>query len=263
MSGTLIPGDQGRIITVFSPKGGTGATTIAANLAVAMHEQGKAVAAVDGNLQFGDLSFFFNEQGRNNVTDLAPSADELDREVVAEVMIHHEQSGVDILAAPMRPEHADTVNGAQFGAVVRYLSRMYPYVIVDTSSLLTDVTLAALDSSDLILLVTTQDIPSIKNARLFIDIADALGISQRQIVHVMNRYDKRRNITVERVQNNFKKDFAGIIPLDEKLVVPAMDRGEPFIIRNGATPTAKAIMDLRDAVLSTLKTVEATEVEAT
>jgi pilus assembly protein CpaE len=263
MSGTLIPGDQGRIITVFSAKGGTGKTTIAANLAVAMREGDRAVAAVDGNLQFGDLSFFFNEQGRNNITDLAPSAEELDREVVSEVMIQHERSGVHILAAPMRPEHADTVTGAQFGSVVRYLSRMYPYVIVDTSSLLTDITLSALDSSDLILLVTTQDIPSIKNARLFVDVADALGISSRQILLVMNCYDRRRNITVDRVQNNFKKEFSGIIPLDEKLVVPAMDRGEPFIIRNAGSPTASAILSLRDNVLEVLKTFEATEVEAT
>lgn len=253
LTGTLIPGDLGRIITVFSAKGGTGATTIAANLAVAFRQEEKSVAAVDANLQFGDLSFFFNEQGRNNVTDLAPSADELDREVVTEVMIRHEKSGVHILAAPMRPEYADSVTGEQFGSIVRYLQRMYPYVLIDTSSMLSDVTLAALDASDLILLVTTQDIPAIKNARLFLDVADALGIARDQILLVMNQYDRRRNITVERVSDNFKKEFSGVIPFDEKLVVPAMDRGEPFVLKNAANPTAKAIFELRDNVLEKLK----------
>jgi pilus assembly protein CpaE len=251
--GTLIPGDQGQVITIFSPKGGTGKTTLTANLAVAMRQAGQTVAAVDGNLQFGDLSFFFNEQGRNNVADLAPRADELDRDVVNEVMIRHEASGVHILAAPMRPEYADSVTGEQFGAVVRYLSRMYPFVLVDTGSVLNDLTLAALDASNLVLLMITQDIPAIKNARLFLDLADGLGISREQIMLVMNRYDKRRSITPERVRDNFKKEVAAVIPLEEKLIVPAMDRGEPFILRSGANPVSKSITDLMAKVFATLK----------
>jgi pilus assembly protein CpaE len=260
-TGQLIPGDQGHVIAVFSPKGGTGKTTITGNLAVAMKQQGHAVAAVDGNLQFGDLSFFFNEQGRNNVSDLAPRADELDREVVAEVMIRHEASGVHILAAPMRPENADTVSGDQFRSVVTYLSRMYPYVLVDTGSLLNDLTLAALDAADLVLLVISQDIPSIKNARLFLDLADGLGISREQILLVMNRYDKRRSITPERVRDNFKKDVDATIPLEEKLVIPAMDRGEPFVLRGGNNPTAKAISELATKVVAAIKTITSATVE--
>jgi pilus assembly protein CpaE len=253
--GTLIPGDQGHVVTVFGPKGGTGKTTITANLAVAMRQSGPGVAAIDGNLQFGDLSFFFNEQGRNSIAELASRAEELDREVVSEVIIKHEASNVHILAAPMRPEYADQVSGDQFGSVVKYLSRMYPYVLVDTGSLLNEFTLSALDASDLVLLVITQDIPSIKNARLFLDLADGLGISRGQILLVMNRYDKRRSITPERVRDNFKKEIDSLIPLDERLVVPAMDRGEPFILRNSSSPTSKAISDLANQVITKLKAV--------
>lgn len=252
-SGTLLPGDQGHVITVFSPKGGTGKTTLTANLAVSMRQQGQTVVAVDGNLQFGDLSFFFNEQGRNNVADLAPRADELDREVVSEVLVRHEASGVHILAAPMRPEQADAVGGEQFGAVVSYLSRMYPYVLVDTGSTLNDLTLAALDAASIVVLLITQDIPSIKNARLFLDLAEGLGISKDQIVLVMNRFDKRRSITAERVRDNFKKEVAAVIPLEEKIVVPAMDRGEPFVLRNSSTPVAKAVADLASMLVTRLK----------
>jgi pilus assembly protein CpaE len=260
-SGTLLPGDQGHVITVFSPKGGTGKTTLTANLAVSMRQQGQTVVAVDGNLQFGDLSFFFNEQGRNNVADLAPRADELDREVVAEVLLRHEASGVHILAAPMRPEQADTVSGEQFGSVVRYLSRMYPYVLVDTGSLLNELTLAALDSASMVVLMITQDIPSIKNARLFLDLAEGVGLSKEQIVLVMNRFDKRRTITPERVRDNFKKEVAAVIPLDEKLVVPAMDRGEPFVLRNSSTPVAKSIADLAGLLIQKLKAQVPSQIE--
>jgi pilus assembly protein CpaE len=258
--GALMPGDQGHVITIFSPKGGTGKTTIAANLAVILRRQGASVAAVDANLQFGDLSFFFNEQGRINITDLAPRAEELDREVVSEVMIQHEASGVHILAAPMRPVDADSVSGSQLGAVVRYLSKMYPYVIVDTNSLLTDFTLAALDASDLVVLVTTQDVPAIKNVRLFLDLAAGLGITREKIILVLNRYDKRRNITPERIKDNFKKDVDIIIPVDEKSIVPAMDRGEPFVLHAGNTPGVKAIQDLAAKVATKIKALPKSQV---
>lgn len=261
-SGTLIPGDQGYVVTIFGPKGGVGRTTLAANLAVALRQHGSAVVAVDGNLQFGDLSFFFNEQGRNSIAELASRAEELDREVVSEVIIKHEASNVHILAAPMRPEYADQVSGDQFGSVIRFLSRMYPYVIVDTGSLLNDLTLAALDASDLVILLITQDIPSIKNARLFLDLADGLGISRSQILLAMNRYDKRRAITPERVKENFKKEIEAIVPLDEKLVIPAMDRGEPFILRSGTSPTSKAILELADLVTMKLKALAPAQAEA-
>lgn len=262
LSGTLVPGDQGRIITVFSSKGGTGKTTLASNLAVAIRENDSAVVAVDGNLQFGDLSFSFNEQGGNNITDLAASSNELDREVLAEVMIEHEESGVQILAAPMRPEYADSITGKQFTEILEFLRGMYPFVIVDCSSLLTDITLAALDASDLILLITSQDIPSVKNARLFLDVADQLGISDDQIMVVMNRFDKRRNITPERVEKNFKKKISVVIPFDEKLIIPSMDRGEPFAMKGPGNPAADAIFELRDKVLEALKNQLSVEAEA-
>ena len=260
-SGTLVPGDEGQVITIFAPKGGTGTTTLTANLAVALQQAGRSVVAVDGNLQFGDLSFFFAEQARTNITDLAPRPEELDREVVSEVLIKHEDSGVHLLAAPMRPEYADSVTGNQFGEVLRYLRRIYPYVLVDTSSLLNDITLAALDVSDLVLLVTTQDIPAIKNARLFLDLADALGITSEQMMLVMNRFDRRRNITAERVAENFKTKVSAVIPLEEKLVVPAMDRGEPFILRNNTSPVAKAVLELMEATLARLKEFAPTQSE--
>jgi pilus assembly protein CpaE len=176
-------------------------------------------------------------------------------------MIRHEGSSVHILPAPMRPEYADQVSGEQLGSVVRYLSRMYPYVLVDTGSLLNDLTLAALDASDLVLLLVTQDIPSIKNARLFLDLADGLGITRNQIILVMNRYDKRRAITPERVKENFRKDIEAIIPLDEKLVVPAMDRGEPFILRSANNPTSKAVLDLANLLVAKLKALVPVHVE--
>src|SRR5215216_7184126 len=173
---------KGKIVTIYSPKGGTGCTTLAVNLALTLNNEDTRVALVDGNLQFGDVAVFINEQGKNTIIDLAPRAEELDPEIVEEVMLKHAASGLHILAAPSRPEYAEKVSSGQFARVLEYLSQIYAYVVVDTASLLTDVTLSAVDLSDVIVLVTTQDIPSIKNCRLFLDLLQTLGIERDRVL---------------------------------------------------------------------------------
>src|SRR5512142_2577993 len=232
---------EGKVITVYSPKGGTGCTTLAVNLAIALHNEDTRVVIVDANLQFGDVAMFFNEQGKNTILDIAPRVDDLDPETIEEIMIKHEASGIHILAAPQRPEQAEKLTTAQFTAVVNYLRQMYSYVVVDTSSILTDIILAAVDLSDAIVLVTTQDIPAIKNARLFLDLLQTMGVDRDHIVFVMNKFDKRIGITPERIGDNLKQKISAVIPLDERVVIPAVNRGVPFMLDNKTQPVARGI----------------------
>jgi pilus assembly protein CpaE len=241
-------GPRGKIITVYSPKGGAGCTTLAVNLALTLNNSDTRVALVDGNFQFGDVAVFMNEQGKNTVLDLAPRADELDPEIVEEVMLKHAATGLHILAAPARPEQAERISSSQFSRVLEYLSQMYAYVVVDTASLLTDVTLAAIDVSDLIVLVTTQDIPSIKNCRLFLDLLQTLGVERSRILFAMNKYDKRINITPERVAENLKQEVALSIPLDEATATKAVNRGVPFVLDNKNQPASRGVYMLAEAV---------------
>jgi pilus assembly protein CpaE len=239
---------KGKIVTMYSPKGGTGCTTLAVNLAITLNNEDTRVALVDGNLQFGDVAVFLNEQGKNTIIDLAPRAEELDPEIVEDVMLKHAASGLHVLAAPSRPEYAERVSSSQFGRVLEYLRQMYAYVIVDTATLLTDATLAAIDVSDLIVLVTTQDIPSIKNCRLFLDLSQTLGIERDRILFVMNRYDKRINITPDRVADNLKQEVVSIIPLDEATATKAVNRGIPFVLESKNQPAARGVFSLAENV---------------
>ncbi|NWG05689.1 MAG: response regulator [Chloroflexi bacterium] len=239
---------KGKIVTVYSPKGGAGTTTLAVNLALTLHNEDTRVALVDGNLQFGDVAVFVNEQGKNTITELAPRADELDPEIVEEVMVKHSASGVHILAAPSRPEYAEKVSSAQFAKVLEYLRQLYAYVVVDTSSYLTDITLSAIDVSDLIVLVTTQDIPAIKNCRLFLDLLQTMGVERGRILFTMNRFDKRINITPERVAENLKQEVSSVIPLDEQTVVKAVNRGVPFVLDSKNQPAARGVFSLAEGV---------------
>jgi pilus assembly protein CpaE len=205
------------------------------------------------------VAVFVNEQGKNTIIDLAPRAEELDPEIVEEVMLKHAASGLHILAAPSRPEYAEKVSSGQFSRVLEYLRQIYAYVVIDTASLLTDVTLAAIDISDLIVLVSTQDIPSIKNCRLFLDLSQTLGIERDRILFAMNRYDKRINITPERVAENLKQEVSSVIPMDEATVMKAVNRGVPFVLEAKNQPATRGILSLAESVRARIAAQEAAE----
>jgi pilus assembly protein CpaE len=251
----------GKVIVVYGPKGGTGTTTIAVNLAITLQSEETRVALVDGNLQFGDVAVFMNEQVRNSILDLAPRAEELDVEVVNNVMLTHAASGVRLLAAPNRPEYAENVSGDQYGKVLKFLRTMFSYIIVDASSALTDIVLAAMDTCDLVILITTQEIPAIKNARLFLDLADVLGIKRKQILFVMNRFDKRIGITPEKVSESFKQEVSAVIPFEDRVVVPSVNRGVPFMLGDRTRPIARSMLMLTEAVRHRLVEIASEGVE--
>jgi len=249
------PGVGGKVITFYSPKGGSGCTTLATNLAVCLNNEDTSVVLVDGNLQFGDVAVFLNEQGKFSILDLTPRADELDPEIINNVVIKHSQSGVKILAAPIKPEQADSVTSDQFSKVIRFLRGLYSYVIVDTASLLTNITASAIDNTDLLVLLTTQDIPSIKNSRLFLDEIDALGFDRKRIIFVMNKFDKRIGITPEKVSENLKQEITAVIPYEERVIV-SVNRGIPFILVDKSRPLSRSILSLAEVVRQRISELE-------
>lgn len=254
---------NGKIIMFYSPKGGTGCTTLAVNVAVALCNDETRVIVVDANLQFGDVALFLNEQGKNTILDLTPRVDELDPNIVDEVVIKHAGSGVHILASPSRPEHGENVNPEQFTKMLRYLRQLYAYIVVDTSSYLNDITLSVLDVAETVVLVTVQDIPSIKNDRLFIDLLLSLTIPIDKIALVMNKFDKRIAILPEKISENLKQAVVAVIPLDERTVIPSVNRGIPFMIDNKTQPAARGVYALVEALRARFIKVEIDEPEKT
>ena len=236
--------DHGRIITVYSPRGGVGCTLLATNLAATLHAEDTSVIVVDGNLQFGDVPIFFNVQSKLSLIELASRADELDPELVDSVLIEH-ASGIKLLAPP-RPEEAESVKGSEFSQLLTYLSELYDYVIVDTAHQLNEVTLASFDVSDLLVLLTSQDVPSIARVRKFLDLAPQLHIEPAHILTLMNQYSKRINITPEKVKQSFNLDVAAAIPLDKDIVTSSVNRGAPFMLAPDARSHAisQAILEV-------------------
>ena len=252
-----ISSSQGKVIVIYSPKGGVGCTTLAVNLGIALHNDETRTVIVDGSLQYGDVALFINEQGKNTILDLTSIADDLDPEIVGDVMVKHEASGVHVLAAPSRPEQAESVSGGDFLKTLQYLRRLYAYVVVDTSSLLNDVVLSAIDESDIIVLVATQDIPSIKSTQLFLNLlVTNLGADQERVVFAINRYDKRNGITPEKIGSNLKIDIAATIVLDERVIPRSVNRGTPFILESNAKVASRGVLSLAESVRTRIASME-------
>ena len=235
-----------RIITLYAPKGGVGCTTLASNLAVALQSDTSPVIIVDVCLHFGGVSISFNERGKHSLLDLTPRVQHLDPEVVRGVVLTHPGSNVRILPAPEKVSDAAAVDPNQLGPLLKYLATIFSYVIVDTSTDLTEHTLAVLDASDLVLLVTSQDIPSLDRMRRFLDLAPAIGLNKDRFRLVISRFSDKINITPERISQNFKQEISSVIPFDYAVVAPSTNQGAPFMMdkKLKGRPIFKAVSDL-------------------
>jgi pilus assembly protein CpaE len=258
------PGRKGELVAVYSPKGGVGCTTIAVNLAVALHQMTEGqikVGLMDTSVQFGDVGVMLNLQAHRSMADLAPHLGELDSEILSAVLAPH-GSGIKALLAPPHPEEAEALlttampEGAAgttpIGALLELMRNEFDIVIVDTWSWIDDVVLAVLDAAATIVLVVTPSIPAIKSARLFLEVADRLNYPVDKISLVVNSVDRRMGIRVDQIEQAMMK-VAAQIPLDEPIVQAAANHGVPFILRDQSQPVSQGILQLaqhiRDTVL--------------
>jgi len=242
---------HGKIIVVYSPRGGVGRTMVSTNLALSLQTEDTPTIIVDAALQFGDVAACLNLQTRNSLLDLIEQVGELDSDLVDRIAVHH-PSGLKVVAAPTRPEQAESVQGAQVSKVIRFLATMFHYVVVDTSSALNESTIGAIDSSDVVVLIGAPDLPTIKNLRMFFDLSEALNLTPQKIVLIMNRMDKRFGISAEKVADLLKQPILAQIPLDDRVVPLSTNNGEPLILQDRTKPVARAILEMTQAVKTRL-----------
>ncbi|HUQ40915.1 MAG TPA: response regulator, partial [Candidatus Limnocylindrales bacterium] len=174
----LAPGqtETGKIISFFSPKGGVGRTTIATNLAVALHQAtSRPVVLVDGSLPFGDIAVILNMSPKaKTIADLIGSFETADADVVESILTPH-STGIKVLLAPPTPESTELITGAHIKHVLELLRERYAYVVVDTWPSFQEQVITMLDVSDVILTLMTLEITSLKNVRVFMEIVEKLG----------------------------------------------------------------------------------------
>jgi pilus assembly protein CpaE len=236
------------VIAVFSPKGGVGRTTIAVNTAVAMAALGKKVALVDASFQFGDVGVLLNLNPRNkSIGDLAVELEAGELESLDTFMITH-SSGVRVLLAPPSPEQAELIGPAEVRKVLKRLRSDYELIIVDCPSSFNEPTLAVLDEADLILTLLSLEITSVKNMRLFLEVAEQLGYNEDKVRLVLNRADSTLGIRVADVEHSIGRKVDHTIVSDGRSVVYALNRGVPFYLSNREAQVSQDILRLAQAI---------------
>jgi pilus assembly protein CpaE len=260
--GTNPSGEPGQVVAVFSPKGGVGRTTVAVNMSVAAAtELGKKVVLVDGSFQFGDVGVLLNLNPKNkSIADLVPELEQAGNEVESiDTFVINHSAGIRVLLAPPSPEMAELITPSGIKRVIEALRLTHDLVVVDCTAFFNDTTLAILDSADIILTMLSLEITSIKNMRLFLEVADQLGYESGKVRLILNRADSALGIRVQDVEHSIGRKVDETIVSDGRSVVYALNRGVPFFLSNREAQVSQDILRLARSVIGDRSQVAATE----
>jgi pilus assembly protein CpaE len=240
----------GKVVTIFSTKGGIGKTTIATNLGAALgFDPANKVCILDVDLQFGDVGLFLNIVPKVTIADLVKDFGNLDSSMLEKYLSKYSDN-VKVLAAPARPEQADDVTAAHLVAIIKQLQYTYDYIIIDTAPLFNDITFNILEMSNTILVATSQDLPTLKNVKLCLEIFESLQYPAEKIKVILNRADSIGGMTIQDSESLLRRKFLSSMPSDGRTVVTAVNQGVPFIISKPDVPVAQTILRLTNYIIS-------------
>jgi pilus assembly protein CpaE len=231
-----------RIITVFAAKGGCGKTTLATNIAIALAAGGaRRVGLIDLDLAFGDVAIMLQLVPERSIAEAVGLGDQLD-ETSVRALITPYAPGLDTLLAPAGPAEAERVTQGLVADVLRIARGMFDFLVVDTPPQFTDHVLTALDASHVHVLLTTPDIPALKNLRITLDTFDLLDLPKESRVVVLNRSDAKVGLTASDIERVIRVPIMAHVPSSRDVPV-SINRGVPIMVDNPQHPVSKAIRD--------------------
>jgi pilus assembly protein CpaE len=233
------------IVAVFSPKGGVGCTTIAANLAVALKATtGKLVILVDGDLRFGDIDTALNITTITSIGTLLPNLDQLDNLLLDRTLVNH-SSGIKVLIAPPYLDMADTIRPEQLRQLMRRLSGLGEgYVVVDAWSALDDCTLSFLDACEYLVVVTTPQVTALRDTHRFLEVLVLLGYDLDKTFLVLNHCYQHSTLKLKDVERAIGRPIAQVVGHSPGEVTDSLNRGVPVVQEYPNSQAARGILGL-------------------
>jgi len=233
------PRRRATVVTVFSAKGGCGKTTVSTNLAALLATQGRRVCLVDLDLAFGDVSISLQLEPTHSIADAVQMGEALDADGLLGLLTPH-TSGVQTLCAPIGPESKDGIKPELVSLVLELLADQFDVVVIDTPPAFDDTTLAAFDRTDLLLVLTTLDVPALKNLKLSMETLQLIGFPAERVRVVVNRADAKVGLSVDDVQKTVRHPIAARIP-SSRDVPAATNRGLALTVADPKHPVSQAI----------------------
>ena len=239
---------SGHVLAFYGAKGGVGTTTIAVNTAIALQrDAGRSVVLVDGNLQFGDHRVFLDiGLDRKSIVDVV-SAPTIDAELIRQVVVRHD-SGIDLLLAPPSPETAELVTPEALPTILEILGATYDYVVVDVDKRLDEVNLRIFDAAEVIYVVLTADLSSLKNVRIMLETLANLGYDSSRVQLVLNRSTAFTGINVKNAEGALRRPIEHHVVNDYRGAISALNSGAPVLDTKADSPLGRAIVELTRAI---------------
>jgi pilus assembly protein CpaE len=242
-------GEAGRVITVFSTKGGAGKSVIATNLGVVLAQRSeKPVVLIDADLQFGDIAVMLKLSPQHTIVDAVSALDRLDVALLGNLLVEHAPSTLLVLPAPLEPAFADQIGAAEMVRIVEILRTFCSFVVVDTPAYFNDVVLGLIEISDDVLLVAGMDIPNIKNVKIGLQTLRLLNTPMEKLRLILNRANSKVKLDVGEVERTLGVQADALIPSD--VVVPqAVNKGEAVVLHAPKSGVSRALDELADLFL--------------
>jgi pilus assembly protein CpaE len=238
------PKKKGRMVAVFSSKGGCGTSFIATNLAASAAAR---TVIVDLNLQAGDLPLFLGVDPKYSIADMVENRARLDESLIASFVTPY-SSKLSLLAAPKQADSADEIEPEHVFEVLQRLRESYEYVVIDPQHTFDAITLAALDQSDEIVLVLTLDIPAIRSTQRALEIFDRLGYPRKKIRIIVNRWSKQIDLDLRQVEKFLGEDVIGFVPSDYQTAVGSINLGTPLVLSDASSKIAQEIRRISESI---------------
>ncbi len=233
-------GREGEIVTVFAAKGGSGKTTLATNLGVVLSQGGRLrVCVVDLDLAFGDVAITVQLDPVRTIVDALPMAGHVDTTGAASLLTRYRQ-GIEMLLAPVTPGDAEKIPPKLVGELLAVLRGMFSYVVVDTPAQFSEHVLTAMDASAHHVLLSTPDVPAVKNLRVTLDMLDMLSYPKEIRSVVLNRSDSKVGLTAEQLERAVRSPIVAHVP-SSRAVPISINQGTPITLGNPGHPVSQAI----------------------
>lgn len=242
-SAPTVEAPEGRVIAVYNPIGGMGATTVAVNLAAALSSEGTKVALVDLNLEAGDINTFLNVNPAYTLSSVTSNVGRLDANFLMSVMTRH-ASGPYLLTEPAEVEEAVSITPDQVHRILQYLRGIFDYVVVDCVGQLGGCNMSIFGSAHLILFTTTLSLPGLKNTRRYLNALAAKGLGSDRVKLVINRYLSKSDIQIRDAEKVLGQPVFQTIPNEYHDVVSSINKGMPAVQLLPRSPVSKAILEL-------------------